>query len=215
MSHAIDNSSSKSLSIVAINIRIADKAMEGINTDIIAKMKKQLETIVKMYPPFPPGSEERIKFLKEYSGLRKQIEQLTIPPDYQLAQKILSDPAQATDAGDQTIQVGNGNRSVTIRNQNISTGPQGLHIPMLTNESTDTEIAQAYDKLSAAEAKIHAKREGLAADSKSLANSIEFINMPTDVTEQDAVEYSKTVRQNLGRNKYPISNNRAFSVLMV
>jgi archaellum component FlaC len=68
-----------SLNAVAKNIRNADKTMEEIETYIEA-MKAQLERIVKNYPPFPPGSEERIEKLRSFNTFRKQIDELTIPP---------------------------------------------------------------------------------------------------------------------------------------
>src|SRR5512139_228902 len=48
------------LDLVAMNIRMADSAMKTVG-DYIDHMKAQLETIVKNYPPFPPGSEERVR----------------------------------------------------------------------------------------------------------------------------------------------------------
>jgi len=48
--------------------------------DYVARMKAQLERIIKNFPPFPPGSEERIQVLRGFAGFRKLIDQLTIPP---------------------------------------------------------------------------------------------------------------------------------------
>jgi len=48
--------------------------------DYVARMKAQLERIIKNFPPFPPGSEERIQVLRSFAGFRKLIDQLTIPP---------------------------------------------------------------------------------------------------------------------------------------
>jgi hypothetical protein len=48
--------------------------------DYIDRMKAQLERILKNFPPFPPGSEDRIQILRTFAAFRKLIDQLTIPP---------------------------------------------------------------------------------------------------------------------------------------
>ena len=48
--------------------------------DYIDHMKAQLVRILKNFPPFPTGSEDRIQLLRSYAGFRRLIEQLTIPP---------------------------------------------------------------------------------------------------------------------------------------
>ena len=65
---------------VAATIRTMDQAMEAAGTTIDA-MKKELEVITKNYPPFPPGSEERVRRLRSYAALRAMIDKLTIPPE--------------------------------------------------------------------------------------------------------------------------------------
>jgi hypothetical protein len=51
--------------------------------DLIGKtassLKEEIITMQRTLPPFPPGSQERVRLLKSYIGLRKLIEQLTIP----------------------------------------------------------------------------------------------------------------------------------------
>ena len=65
---------------VVKSIRIADKAMGEIETNI-EQMESEVEMFLKQYPPYPPGSEDRIRYLSRFAMLRKQIDQLTIPPD--------------------------------------------------------------------------------------------------------------------------------------
>jgi len=57
-------------------IHMAEQAVE--------RMKRSLTRIIKNFPPFPPGSEERIRMLKAYVSFRKQIEAMTIPPEASL-----------------------------------------------------------------------------------------------------------------------------------
>ncbi|TGU74970.1 hypothetical protein E4633_05800 [Geomonas terrae] len=45
----------------------------------IDKLKEPLETIVKNFPPFAPQDKERVKLLRTYNAIRKEIDQLTVP----------------------------------------------------------------------------------------------------------------------------------------
>jgi hypothetical protein len=59
--------------------RNGEKISRGVE-EYVDRMRAHLERIIKNFPPFPPGGEERIKLLREYAGFRKLIDQLTIPP---------------------------------------------------------------------------------------------------------------------------------------
>ena len=67
------------VNLVAKNQRIFQKQFQQIDNSI-EQMKAQLERIIKQFPPYPPGSEERIRALRAYAGCRRLIDQLTIPP---------------------------------------------------------------------------------------------------------------------------------------
>jgi len=64
---------------VAQKQRTSDKIFKGVE-DYVDRMKAQLERIIKNFPPYPPGDEQRIKLLRSYAGFRRLIDQLTIPP---------------------------------------------------------------------------------------------------------------------------------------
>lgn len=72
--------------IQAIKARLNEIA-EGLRDssinkkDILERIKANLNNINKFFPPYPPGSEERVKLLKSYVAFRVLIERLTIPPD--------------------------------------------------------------------------------------------------------------------------------------
>jgi len=63
-----------------VHSNIPDWTMQTIE-NYIDKMKAKLKRVIKNYPPFPPGSEGRVEILKSFNTFRKQIAQLTIPPD--------------------------------------------------------------------------------------------------------------------------------------
>lgn len=46
----------------------------------IDKLKEPLDAIVKNFPPFAPQDKERVKLLRTYNAIRKEIDQLTLPP---------------------------------------------------------------------------------------------------------------------------------------
>lgn len=47
---------------------------------LMQDMRSNLQAIVKNYPPFPQGSEERERYLSLITGIRKQMEAMMIPP---------------------------------------------------------------------------------------------------------------------------------------
>ncbi len=115
------------LESVAISIRGADKAMEAIEEHI----DQMIET-VKFFPPYPEGdnSEERIRMLRSFNGIRQLIDQLTIPPKDDLGQAIMSDPATNPEVPDSWPVIVNEQGDVkTIGRQEVHTGPTGLNIP--------------------------------------------------------------------------------------
>lgn len=117
------------LESVAISIRGADTAMAAIEEHI----DQMIET-VKLFPPYPEGdnADERIKMLRSFNGIRRLIDQLTIPPKDELGQAILSDPATNPDVPDSWPVIVNERGDVkTIRRQEVHTGPTGLDIPEL------------------------------------------------------------------------------------
>ncbi|WP_328755691.1 hypothetical protein [Geomonas propionica] len=63
----------------AAAIRETDQAAKELGQNI-DRLKRPLETIVKNFPPFAPQDKERVKLLRSYTALRKEIDQLTLPP---------------------------------------------------------------------------------------------------------------------------------------
>lgn len=57
----------------------------GEARSLINRVREGLELIVKSFPPFPPGSLERERFLSSVAGIRVMIERLTFPPEQKRA----------------------------------------------------------------------------------------------------------------------------------
>jgi len=151
------------LSGAAGSISKADTAMKAIG-GVLSEMKGQLEEIVKNYPPFPAGSSERVRMLKHFAALRREIESLTIPPDDKEAAYILADPDRVPGAGDQEMTVDGIGRKVIVRSQPVHAGPDGLDIPELDVSATDQEIENAIEKMNTAESMLQVKRTALAGN---------------------------------------------------
>ena len=64
----------------AAHIRSLDGGLQGI-VGRVRKMADDIHVFKKNFPPFPPGSEERVRLLNSFSAIRKQIARLTIPPE--------------------------------------------------------------------------------------------------------------------------------------
>jgi len=64
---------------VAAAIRDTDRAARELGQKI-DRMKEPLQAIVKNFPPFAPQDQERVKLLMSYTAIRKEIDQLTLPP---------------------------------------------------------------------------------------------------------------------------------------
>jgi hypothetical protein len=60
-------------------IRHTDQSLEALGQKIDA-LKGPLDTIVKNFPPFSAQDQARMKLMMKYSTLRKEIDQLTLPP---------------------------------------------------------------------------------------------------------------------------------------
>jgi len=172
------------LESVAISIRGADKAMEAIEEHL----DQMIET-VKLFPPYPEGdnSEERIRMLRSFNGIRQLIDQLTIPPNDDLGQAILSDPATNPEVPDSWPVIVNEQGDVkTIRRQEVHTGPTGLNIPERT-EADLTENGQAGGPLS------QQKLDDIAAN---LENAKAILRQRRDALGSDAAAIGRAKSSN-------------------
>lgn len=64
---------------VAQTVREVSGALERAHK-LVGAMQEQVQILIKNYPPFPPGSEQRLQYLKSISTLRQQLEAMNIPP---------------------------------------------------------------------------------------------------------------------------------------
>jgi hypothetical protein len=175
------------LNYVATSVRNADTAMGTINT-YVEQMKTQLDAIVKNYPPYPPGSQERIKFLRMFNGLRAQIDELSAPVGDMGGRQIMADPSVAT--GDWTVPIGADGASVTIRKQEVHTGATGLDIQALADTATDADIAAARANLDVAQVTLANRRAGLGTDAAVVSRSQDYNTSISTAQQTDAERWT-------------------------
>jgi hypothetical protein len=183
---------------IAARINAADTAIKTVN-EYVEKMKAELETIVKTYPPYPPGSTERVKILRSYSSVRKIIDQLTIPPPEEWTEKIMAGQARFSQAGNQDTN----EKAVQIVQEQPVPTATGLNIPDLSDTATDAEVNDAVSKLDAAKRTLELRQADMSKAADSIALSREtaattgsvsgMANMTDTAAEQKSAEIRQTV----------------------
>jgi hypothetical protein len=189
--HARDNAAAKT-------IRTSDEAMKAVG-DTLQRMSSELEAIVKNYPPFPPGSEERLHRLRAYAGLRDMIDRLTIPPKEdartQMGGRNADGPTAMEDLWVLSIDPHGTTR--TVPKEIVPVGPTGLDIPRLDPPDgiDDLAIGDALAKLDAARRQVDSRR----AELRATAHAGGSASYEANPAVQDAVarESSAVVREDL------------------
>lgn len=91
---------------LAKSVRDVAKFIDKV-ADRLDKMADSLKEIVKNFPPFPPGNEDRLRLLKSYNSLRQQIDSMTFPPppDFDGTRQALTGRGSSADASG-TVAIG-------------------------------------------------------------------------------------------------------------
>ncbi len=144
---------------LAHQIRELHQAMEKIDANL-EKMKTNLESIIKIYPPYPPGSAERVESLRQFSALRKMIDQLAPIQGDRAMEDFLAQPAVKS----LTDKAGNGVGAFE--------GHWDLDIPALSTESSDQEIHSALKQTLTARQSMAARRNEFAAAANQIISQI-------------------------------------------
>ena len=188
---------------VAATIRTLDGTMEKAGTTVDA-MKRDLEVIVKNFPPYPPNSEERVKLLRSYAGLRAEIDRLTVPPEVTAQTIAQRKELDASLSNDYTFVLEQNGTSKTVLKADVHYGPTGIYIPELVPPETvdDRSIGQALQQLDTAGQVIQARREALQAQSVSIGESM-YNQM---MTERSAETSSVNIRQDLATQPVGITS---------
>jgi len=167
---------------ISRSIGTVSRTMDQIE-DRVTKISDKLSAFKKIFPPYPPGSEERVKLLKSFSALRKQIQRLTFPPEDEGARSIMA-PAMGQN-GSQTgtgITVKGPGIDIAVHPRSLQFGPQGIDIPEMSPQVRDEEIDEILSKVAGTREALQAKRQGLHEDAEKLfgvKEQLGGINIPS------------------------------------
>lgn len=168
----------KSASMIREIDHVASKAEE-----LLDKIDNKLGEIVKMYPPYPIDSPQRVSLLNDIGGLRKQVDALTFPPSdaVDALQKLLNPEKVGSGEG---VELASGSKSI----EEVKT--QLWDIPLLdSTKATDEEVADVLSQIRELKSSIEDLQAGMWKDVVSFvkkADSSESENKATGVREQIA-----------------------------
>jgi hypothetical protein len=129
-----------------------DNQQLAVMGSVLGQMKNELYQIVKVYPPYPPGDSERIRFLRSFSGLRAEIDHLTIPP-----------PGK----WDGTLQEQSGGAGLAAATAR-QPAQTGFAIPRLSEQAGDQEVRTAFEKTAQAIATVVARQQRMADSAEQM-----------------------------------------------
>ncbi len=125
---------------------------------LLGKIENNLGEIVKMYPPYPIDSPQRVSLLNDISGLRKQIEALTFPPLEKVA-------AVGRLLGNQNDASGSTKNADTKLDTLAAIKDQMWDIPALDPQSaSDAEVSKALGQVKATKASLEDLKNGMWDD---------------------------------------------------
>ena len=84
-------------------VRAIDARLQVIERHI-NKMTGDIRAFEKNFPPFPRGSEERVRLLNSFSAIRKQIERLTMPPEKEMMSTIMNGVTSQPDSSTNMVE---------------------------------------------------------------------------------------------------------------
>jgi hypothetical protein len=143
--------------------------MESIDSHL-SEMRAKLEHIVKIYPPYPPGSADRIDALRQFSALRKIIDQMTRSAGDDGMTNILS----STDdpAGGAGLATPSAENKLYLKRQPLHPGQGGLDIPDISINASDDQISGALDRTIAAQAVVQVRHQSFIADANRIISEL-------------------------------------------
>jgi hypothetical protein len=204
---------------ISQSIGKVSRAMDEIEARV-DKISDKLTGFRKIFPPYPPGSEERVKLYKSFSALRKQIQQLTYPPEDEGARAIMA-PGDSGNRSGEGITVQGPDLEIGVRPQNLQFSPQGINIPQMSPEPKDEEIDHILGQLENTRQSLQDKRMGLQKDVEHLFLAKEDLTvhgtdfaavkdsiLPQSITEPEAEEISHRIHDILAGQKEGIAENQ-------
>jgi|GEM_PF-5177576 len=150
---------------IATNISVADQALAK-KADTLQEMKQNLNASLREFD-YQPLKNNKLQLVGNYVALRMLMVRDTVPPEFEFAWKI------TTEETDQTVTLGSGGPSVTVRSQSVIIGgDSGISVPELSEAATKEQISAAIQTIDSAQKTITEKRAALASDTANIADSL-------------------------------------------
>lgn len=166
---SVENANSQ-VQQIAQQIRHVNQTVDTIDASL-AQLRSTLEQVVKIYPPYPPGSAERIEALRQFSAIRHMIDQLTVGGrDEGISDIIAAD--SKTDGKQRDLNITVGKRLLRFSRQPLHPGKDGLNLPVLPNDASDRQIAEALDQTIAAQGILRGRRQRFVADANRILSEL-------------------------------------------
>ena len=158
------------------HVRTANNTLNKMN-NLIKKTKDNLQEIIKNFPPFPLGNEERVKLLKSIPALKKQINELTIPVPEKEIWDIL--PIKNKTVPNSCSDI--------IKKYAGSFNLSEINITYLDKNATNEQIISSINELEVTGGKINQKKTGLKLYLSDTLNSVlnVFTKNGKNTTNQD------------------------------
>jgi len=147
----------------------------------IADIKAQLNTIVKHYPPFLAGSDERVEMERSFDAFKSLVDKLTLPPKDDDPLKVKAGLANNSEAGLFEAHIGDDGLVITNSGHEEDAAQINLDIPLLPEHATDEELDAVIKKLSDAEADLNKRRASLFSDAGTISALVKESSIITKI----------------------------------
>ncbi len=152
---------------VAKQIREVHETMKEVDGHL-QQMQSHLYGIVKMYPPYPPDSSERVEALRQFSGLRNMIDRLAAPAGPDDMRKIMGDPSRTPQSGDWHMSDEGQSQQLMIHHQPIHSGRGGLDLPAPGDVGSDAQLTDLINHTISARETLQNRHRSFVADANRI-----------------------------------------------
>ena len=147
----------------AQQVRNVHMAMDTIEQNL-EQMRVALESIVKIYPPYPPESVQRVEALRQFSALRNMIDKLANPAHQNRHEKIINTSDTVSLPNDGLLRLKVRGKDVRIHHQPVHTGQSGLNIPEASEKMSDEHLDDILTMTVSAQETLKIRRQNFLSD---------------------------------------------------
>ncbi len=147
----------------AHQVRNVHITMDTIEQNL-QQMRTALESIVKIYPPYPPESVQRVEALRQFSALRNMIDKLANPTHQNRHEKIMGSFDTTPLPKDGLLRLQVQGEDLRIHHQPVHTGQSGLNIPEASDDMSDKHLDEILTMTVTAQETLKIRRRNFLSD---------------------------------------------------